>query len=268
MAGVLDPKDRAVELTIEGAVAHVTWSQPDRGNPFDPAFCAELCEAAIECDENPAVRAVLMRATGRFFSVGADLKWFGADREQLPRRLKAATADLHMAIARFARCDAPVVVAVQGPAVGGSVTLTAMADFAVAARSATFYAAFNAIGFVSDAGGTWYLPRRVGSRRAAEFIMLNETWTAEQAAGHGLLTAVVDDGELDGEARALAGRLAAGPTRTYGEMKRLLLSSADTPLETQLELEARAIARCGHTDDAWNAIQSVLARRPPEFTGR
>lgn len=266
--GTPAPPGRAVELEIKDSVANVTWSQPERGNPFDPQFCAEMCEVAIECDESPEVRAVLIRATGRFFSVGADLKWFGADRELLPRRLKAATADLHMAISRFARCDAPVVVAVHGPAVGGSVTLTAMADFALAARSATFYAAFNAIGFVSDAGGTWYLPRRVGSRKAAELIMLNQTWPADVAAANGLVTAVVDDEDLEAEATALARRLAAGPTRTYGEMKRLFLSSADTPLEAQLELEARAIARTGHTDDAWNAIQAVLAKSPPTFEGR
>lgn len=258
---------RAVELEILGGVGHVVLSQPDRGNPFDERFCSELCDASIECDENPAVRAVLIRAEGKYFSVGADLKWLGASRERLPYLLKKATSDLHMAVSRFARCDAPVVVAVHALATGGSVALTAMADFALAARSARFYAAYNAIGFVSDGAGTYYLPRRVGSRRAAEFILLNQTWSADEALGHGLLNRVVDDGDLAGEARALAEQLAAGPTATFGEMKRLLLSTTDQPLETQLELEARAIARCARTDDSWNAIQALLAKRPITYKG-
>lgn len=259
---------RAVELNLDRGVAHVTFAQPDRGNPFDQRFCSEMCEVAIECDENPEVRAVLIRALGRYFSVGADLKWLGQERESLPRHLKAATADLHMAIARLSRADPPVIVAVHGLAVGGAVALTAMADFALAGRAASFYAAFTGVGFVSDAGGTYFLPRRVGTRKAAQFILLNETWNADEAAAHGLISSVVDDDALEKEALSLATRVAEGPTRTYGEMKRLLLSTFDQPLDTQLELEARAIARCARTDDTWAAIQSVLAKRPPEFKGR
>lgn len=260
--------DRAVSFEVRAGVGHLTLSQPKRGNPFDQRFCSELCEVAIECDENPDVRAVLIRAEGKYFSVGADLKWLGADREQLSRRLKAATAALHMAIARLSRCDAPVVLAAHGLVTGGAVALTAMADFAVAARSARFYAAYNAIGFVSDGGGSYFLPRRVGTRRAAEFLLLNQNWSAEEALGHSLVSRVVEDAALEAESLALAAQLAAGPTRTYGEMKRLLLSTHDQPLDTQLELEARAIARCARTEDSWGAIQAVLDKRKPEFRGR
>lgn len=259
--------DRSVQFELRDHVAHVTLAQSERGNPFDQAFCSQLCEVAIDCDETPGVRAILIRAQGRYFSVGADLKWLGSERDQLPRRLKAATADLHMAISRFARCDAPVVLAAHGLVTGGSVALAAMADFALAARSARFYAAYNGIGFVSDGGGSYFIPRRVGTRRAAEFLMLNQLWTAEQAAEYGLVSRVVEDETLECEALALAQQIASGPTRTYGEMKRLLLSTHDQPLEAQLELEARAIARCAKTDDSWNAIQSVMAKRKPEFRG-
>ncbi|MGQ0620565.1 MAG: enoyl-CoA hydratase/isomerase family protein [Panacagrimonas sp.] len=260
--------DRAVTFELRDHVALLSLVQPQRGNPFDQRFCSELCEVAIECDENPDVRAVLIRAEGKYFSVGADLKWLGSDRGQLSRKLKAATADLHMAIARLSRCDAPVVLAAQGLVTGGAVALTAMADFAVAARSARFYAAYNAIGFVSDGGGSYFLPRRVGTRKAAEFVMLNQVWNAEEAVANGLISRVVDDAALEAEALALAQQIAAGPTRTFGEMKRLLLSTHDQPLDTQLELEARAISRCAKTQDSWDAIQAVLAKQTPRFSGR
>src|SRR5690606_18143059 len=125
-------------------------------------------------------------------------------------------------------------------------------DFAIAGQSARFYAAYNRIGFVADGAGTHFIPRRVGSRKATEFFLLNQMWDAETAAANGLVNRVVPDAELLDEARALARQLAAGPTRTYGEMKRLLATYTDLPMETQLELEAQAIARCARTDDCWN----------------
>jgi 2-(1,2-epoxy-1,2-dihydrophenyl)acetyl-CoA isomerase len=257
----------AITVTVADTVAEVVLSQPERRNPFDGAFCRELKEAANTCSEDDRVRAILIRAEGKYFSVGADLKWLGADRAAMPGLLKSATSDLHMAISRFARCNAPVVVAVHALATGGSVALTAMADFAIAARSARFYAAYNRIGYVSDGSGSWFIPRRVGSRRAAEFLMLNETWDAETALSTGLVSRLVDDDALLTEARALAAQLAAGPTQTFGEMKRLLLSTTDQPLETQMEFEAQAIARCARTADSWNAIQALMRRQEPVFEG-
>ncbi|MGH9000584.1 MAG: enoyl-CoA hydratase/isomerase family protein, partial [Acidimicrobiia bacterium] len=140
----------AMRFDVSEGVAQVTLAQPDRGNPIDASFCSELCDIATECDENPRIRAVLLRAEGPYFSVGADLKWLGAAREPLPRLLKASTAQLHMAMSRLSRADPPVVVAVHSLAVGGAVAFAAMADFTLAGRSARFYAAFTGIGFVCD----------------------------------------------------------------------------------------------------------------------
>lgn len=260
--------DRAVTTFVADGIAEVVLSQPDRGNPFDDAFCRELRDAANALSEDDRVRAILIRADGKYFSVGADIKWLGQDRSALPGLLKTATSDLHMAITRFARADAPVVVAIHALATGGAVALTAMADFALAARSARFYAAYNKIGFVSDGGGSYFIPRRVGSRRAAEFLMLNQMWDAETACTAGLVNRLVDDGTLLDEARELARQLADGPTQTYAAMKQLLLSTWDTPLEAQLEQEAQAIARSSRTDDSWNAIQSLLDKTEPRFDGR
>lgn len=258
----------AVTLTVADGIAEIVLAEPERGNPFDDVFCRALKDAANACSEDDRVRAILIRAEGKYFSVGADLKWLGRDRAALPLLLKSATSDLHMAVARFARGDAPVVIAVHALAAGGSTALTAMADFAIAGRSASFYAAYNRIGFVSDGSGSYFLPRRVGSRKAAEFLMLNERWDAETALANGLVSRVVDDADLLSEARALARQLADGPTRTFAEMKRLLLSTWDQPLETQLEFEAQAIARSSRTDDSWNAIQALRARATPSFEGR
>jgi 2-(1,2-epoxy-1,2-dihydrophenyl)acetyl-CoA isomerase len=256
-----------VALDIADGIAHVTFAEPDRGNPFDLDFCLALSRVATECDENAAVRAVLITAQGRYFTVGADLKTMTRDREALPRFIKDATVGLHSAISRFARMRAPVVLAAHSLVVGGGVALSAAADFCVAARSAKFYAAYTGIGLLCDGGGSTFLPRRVGVRRTAEFLMRNQTWTADEALGHGLVTEVVEDDALPAAALALATELAGGPTASFGEIKNLLLSTWEQPIEAQMELEARAMARVCRTDDAWTGVTEVAARRRPEFRG-
>ena len=256
-----------VELEIADGIAHVTFARPDRGNPFDLAFCTSLSRVATECDENRSVRVVLITARGPYFTVGADLKTMAADREALPRFIKDATVGLHSAISRFARMNAPVVLAAHALVVGGGVALSAAADFCLAARSARFYAAYTGIGLLCDGGGSTFLPRRIGVRRTTEFLMRNQTWTAEEAVAHGLVTDVVDDDALASAARGLAAELAAGPTASFGEIKNLLLSTWEQPVEAQMELEARAMARVCRTDDAWTGVTEVAARRTPVFRG-
>lgn len=255
----------AFRFEVKDGVGHMTLNQPERGNPFDRRFMAELNELATECTVNREVRAVLIDAVGRFFSVGGDLNQLTESRAALARFVSTATADLHMAVSRFARMSAPVVMAVHGLAAGGAVALAAGADFVLASPGAKFYAAFAGIGLAGDTGISYYLPRRMGPRRAAEFLMLNETLSAEDAWRDGLVTRVVEPDKLAEEAWALAARLAAGPTLAYGELKNLLISSSAEALESQLELEARAMARVAATDDAWNALLAVKAKAKPSF---
>jgi 2-(1,2-epoxy-1,2-dihydrophenyl)acetyl-CoA isomerase len=260
--------DAVVTLTVTDHIAHIALAQAERGNPLDARFCSDLSRIAASCDEDQDVRAVLITSSGRYFSVGGDLASLGRDRDALPAFLKSATADFHSAISRLARMDAPVVVAVHALAVGGAVSLAAAADFCLAARSASFYAGYTGIGLSCDGGATTFLPRRVGVRRTAEFLMRNQTWTAEQGARFGLISQVVEDAHLPAAAGELAAELATGPTRAFGELKNLLLSSGEQPLESQLECEARAIARTARTQDAWQGISAAAAKLAPTFVGR
>lgn len=257
----------SLEVDDDG-IAHVRLTQGDRGNPFDAAFCAELSAVIDLCDSDPAVRCVLITATGRFFSVGGDLRSLGADRAALRTFIKQATIGLHAGVSRMARMDAPVVLAVHALAAGGAVSFAAATDFCLAAESANFYAAYQGIGLAIDGGGSHSVPRRVGTRRATEFYLRNETWDAATAAANGLITAAVPDDELQDRALALARELAAGPTRSFGEVKNLLLSSYEQPLEGQLELEARAMTRVAETEDTWEGITAVASKRKPVYEGR
>jgi 2-(1,2-epoxy-1,2-dihydrophenyl)acetyl-CoA isomerase len=210
-----------------------------------------------------------MNARGKFFSVGGDIKTFTKDRDALPQFIKSASADLHVGISRFARMDAPLIMACHSLVTGGAVAVTAAADFAIATEDAKFYAAFTQIGFSCDSGQSHNLPRRVGHRKAFEFLARNQTWSSSEALEFGLLNQVVSSEEdLETESRNLAIELANRPTIAIGEIKRLLLSSYEQPLEAQLELESRALTRASATDDAWEGLNSVLEKRQPTFDGR
>lgn len=258
----------ALTLDMADGVAALRLTEADRGNPFDPRFCTELGHAATVCATRRDVRCVLIEAEGRFFSVGGDLRSMGNDGDEFADFISQATVGLHMAVARFARMDAPLVVAVHAPAAGAGVSITALADFAIASRNARFYAAYTGIGLAVDGGASHYLPRRVGSRRAKSFYLRNETWSAEQALEYGLVDEVVEDDALPEAARALAAELAAGPTKAFGHVRDLLANTWTTSLETQLEAEARAMVRTGRTADAPAAMAAVAAKEKPVFRGR
>jgi 2-(1,2-epoxy-1,2-dihydrophenyl)acetyl-CoA isomerase len=253
---------------IESGVARVTLTRADRGNPMDGPFCRDLCDVSTELSSRDDVRAVVLAAQGRFFSVGGDIRAFTRDLSQLPRIVRAWTADVHMAIVRFQRMNAPVIACVHGDVAGGAVSLAAMSDIVVAAEGVKFNAAFAMIGFCADSGSTISLTGRMGPARARRFLMLSETLEAKEAQAAGLVDFVTAPDTLAAKTDELAARLAAGPTLAFGAIKRTILSSRHESLETQLEHEAQALAALATTEDAREGLTAFAGRRKPVFTGR
>ena len=258
---------QSLRIERDGGLARLTFINAAKANPIDAVFCAELCEAAIELSEDRSVRCVLIAAEGKAFSFGGDIGSFVGDLAALPRNIKRWTTTLHSAIARFQRMDAPVVAAVHGVCAGGMSAFIAGADIVVAADDARFVAAYAGIGYSNDAGSSIMYARRMGSGRARKFLLLNETLDAPAALAAGLADEVVPRAGLEDRAEAVARQLAAGPTRAFGEMRRLMTSVADQPLETQLELEAQALARIAATADAREGLIAFAEKRQPTFCG-
>jgi 2-(1,2-epoxy-1,2-dihydrophenyl)acetyl-CoA isomerase len=252
---------------VEG-IARLTLNDPARGNPIDGPFCQSLCEAAIQLSENPAVRCVLLSAEGKAFSYGGDISAFVNELDALPLNIKRWTATLHSAVVRLQRMNAPIVSAVQGVCAGGMSGLVAGSDIVIAADNARFAAAYAGIGFSCDAGSSVMYSRRMGLARARKFLLLNETLTASQALGAGLVDEVVAADQLHARAMEVALQLALGPPLAIGETRRLLLSAQDSSLESQLELEAQALARIASTEDAREGLTAFAAKRKPIFKGR
>lgn len=257
----------SLRLEHDAALAIITLNRPEQANGIDMAMGRELMLAAIACDENPAVRAVLLTGSGRFFSAGGDLKSFAAMGPQIGAGIKELTTYLHAAISRLLRMEKPVLVAVNGMAAGAGFSLALCGDVVLAAHSARFALAYTAAGLSPDGGATWMLPRLIGLQRSRELMLLNRRLSAEEALAWGLVTRVVDDATLTDEALVLARQLAAGPGRAYGQVKQLLAGSFEHGLEAQMELEARAIAALSQSVDGQEGIQAFLDKRPAVFRG-
>ncbi|MDP1585193.1 MAG: enoyl-CoA hydratase-related protein [Bradyrhizobium sp.] len=259
---------RTVLLDFTAGVATLRLNRPDHGNAIDTDMADDLAEAATQVAERPDVRAVLIAANGPNFTVGGDLGLFaGTGREQLPNRLRRMIDSYHLAIERLTSIDAPVVAAVRGGAGGGGLGLLYAADMVVAADDARFALGYGALGLTADGGNTWFLPRMVGMRRAQELFLLNRRLTAQEALAFGLVSRLAPGDAVETEAAALAATLAAGPTRAFGAVRRMLRQSFETGLSDQLEAEKDSIVAASRSDDAKEGIAAFVAKRRPQFRG-
>ena len=258
----------SLTTTFEGGLASLTLTQPERGNPLDRAFIDELKERVLWLWQCEGLRCVLLRAEGRDFSFGGDLRSFHAPPGGLPRLVHEWTADLHVALQRLWALPVPLVAQVQGAVMGGSLSLMAGCDVVVAAQDCKFGSAFARIGLSCDSGTSATLTARMGMARARRFVMLAEVLGSEAALAAGLIDVVVPRERLAQEAEKIAHQFANGPTRAYGEIKRLFMRAGSAQLQSQLEEEALAIARVSATQDAAEGIQALLEKRAAVFVGR
>ncbi|HSF86335.1 MAG TPA: enoyl-CoA hydratase-related protein [Acidimicrobiia bacterium] len=248
-------------------VAIVTFNRPEHAHAMDRDTMYELMHAAIRCDEDPAIRAVIITGNGRFFSAGGDLASFSEAGDEAGMLLKEMTTYYHAAISRFSRMNAPIIAAVNGVAAGAGFSLVAACDMAIAAESAMFTSAYTAAALTPDGSSTYFVPRLVGMRRAMELMLTNRRLTAGEALEWGLINRVVPDDQLLDAAGELAAELAAGGTVAYGAVKRMLHESFANTLETQMEMEARSIAAMSHTHDGREGMDAFLNKRTPQYRG-
>lgn len=256
-----------IRFERDGHVARITFDRPDAAHAMDLPTMRDLMHAAITCDEDPSIRAVVITGSGRFFSAGGDLASFSSAGDEAGMLLKEMTTYFHAAVSRFSRMDAPIVAAVNGIAAGAGFSLVAACDLAIAAESALFTSAYTAGGLTPDGSSTYFVPRLVGMRRAAELMLTNRRLSAAEALEWGIVNRVVADDRLADESMELARALAAGPTLAFGAVKRMLHESLSGTLETQMEMEARSIAAMSHTADGREGIAAFVAKREPDYRG-
>jgi 2-(1,2-epoxy-1,2-dihydrophenyl)acetyl-CoA isomerase len=261
---------RPLVLTRKGDIAIISLSRPDAGNAIDMAFTDALKATAAELAQGDWARAIVLRAEGRLFCGGGDVGAFGAYIEEgrtaeFQSFLGALAHSLHDGIEALLALDAPLISAVQGAAAGAGMSLALAADFTYATPKAKFVPAYPGIGFSADGGMSWFLPRIVGERRAAQIMIANEAVDAAKALELGMVAEIITDEDFDAAVLARAETLAQGPRRAVGVIRRLIRQSLNTGLHDQLHAEAKGMAALSVSADVAEGLTALKSKRKPVF---
>ncbi len=263
---------QTILFDVTDGIARLTLNRPDRLNSFNTIMHAEVRAALAGLDSSsglPAARVLVITGAGRGFCAGQDLN----DRAVAPGGI---AADLGESIEKYykplvltlRRLPLPVIAAVNGVAAGAGANIALACDLVIAARSASFIQAFAKLGLVPDSGGTWFLPRLVGTARAMGLAILGEKLSAEQAQQWGLIWRCVEDAELAAAVDALARQLADAPTRSLARTKQAIYESWSRSLEEQLDVERDYQRELGGTADYAEGVAAFGEKRAPRFTGK
>jgi 2-(1,2-epoxy-1,2-dihydrophenyl)acetyl-CoA isomerase len=243
----------------------LTLNRPDVLNAVNAQMGAELLQALRDAERAAEVRCVLLAASGRGFCAGADLRERDPGRTSLGDLLRERYNGI---VARLRTMEKPVIAAINGVAAGAGCNLALAADLRIASERASFIEVFSRVGLIPDSGGTWLLPRLVGMGRALEMMFFADPVDAPTAERLGLVNRVVPHADLMARANEWAARLAAGPTRAYGLIKRGVNRALALDLEGALEYEAYLQEVAGRTEDHREGVAAFLAKRAPQYMGR
>jgi 2-(1,2-epoxy-1,2-dihydrophenyl)acetyl-CoA isomerase len=259
----------SILVSQDAGVLTITLNRPEKLNAFNPEMHQLLRRAIERAGDDAGIRAALITGSGRGFCAGQDLAERNVSPGAAPIDLSVSIGAYYNPLVRLLRgLPKPVVCAVNGIAAGAGANVALACDLVLAARSASFVQSFSRLGLVPDSGGTYFLPRLVGTARAMGLALLGEKLSAEDAERWGLIWKAVDDDKLLAQANALARALAAGPTKGYGLVKRAIYASAGNSLEVQLDLERDLQRDAGSSADYREGVSAFMEKREPRYQGK
>jgi 2-(1,2-epoxy-1,2-dihydrophenyl)acetyl-CoA isomerase len=260
--------DEQVKLEIRSGIGVITLNRAEAFNAFHASMIGNLAEKLIGLSRNADVVGVVLTGAGKAFCAGGDLKWLSASGMSHGATFHALAAAYHQAIVEIRRMPKPVVAAVNGLAAGGGFSMALACDFRVMDKSAIFRQAYTSNGLSVDGGGTFTLPRLVGSAKAMEILAFDRPISAEQALTWGLVTEVVENGQAVNRALDMVQEITKLPLSSFLASKKLLTDSFHTPFEHQLEKEREFLAWCADHPNGQEGIKAFLEKRSPVYNSR
>lgn len=255
-----------LSFSIDSGIAKIVLDRPKAGNTFNIDIAKEFEEVTRLCAFDKSVRVVVLTGNGKLFSGGGDLAYMLENEDALDVAIKALADSLHTSYSTLGRMKAPLLVAANGTAAGIGLNLALMGDITIAVEEAKFVASYTDVGLSPDGGLTYLLPRLVGVKRAKELIYTNRRLSAQEALDWGMITKVVSADKFEEEVDAMAKKLASGPSKSYGDVKALLNSSENESMESQMHLEALALASNAMSVDGKEGISAFANNRKPNFS--
>lgn len=258
-----------VKYEFDENVAVIQMNRPEALNALSLQLSRDL-RAAIEHAIRDNARAVVLTGSGRAFCSGGDLREMqkiGQAEGRVEAFLDEPLRALHDVILLIRETPVPFVAAVNGVCAGAGTNFALACDIVIAADDASFNEAFVRIGLSPDCGGTFFLPRAVGEKLAAELFMTGESVSAERAAQFGMINRVVPADDLMVDALMMARKLALAPTGAIGRIKKMMNASFSNDLAAQLALEAECQLESGRSADFREGVAAFFEKRSPNFEG-
>lgn len=251
--------------SLVDGIATITFNRPEAMNSFNKEMAEELEVLTNHVKSDAAIRALLLNGTGDLFMAGGDLRFFHEQLSSMPKGVMKIIRTLNASILNLMEMPKPVVASVHGSVAGVGMSFMLACDLVIAADNTKFTTAYSNIGITPDGGLTYHLSRLVGAKKAMEWLLLSGVFDATTAQSYGLINWVVAPEILREETRRVMQRLAVGPMQSYAHTKRLINSTWDHDLASQLELEALAFETCCATKDFGIGVKAFLQKKKPVF---
>jgi len=256
-----------LQFTVENGVGTLIMNRPDKFNAVTRDLALGMQPKLLEWSEDPTVRAIVLKGSGKAFCAGQDLNEV-MDPENKLDLSKIVAEHYNPLIKQIREIEKPVIGAINGVAAGAGANIALACDITIAAESASFIQAFSKIGLIPDSGGTYTLPRLVGYQKAAALMMLGDKVSAADAEKMGMIYKMVSDDQFEAEIKTVSEKLAQMPTKGLGLTKRALNYGLNNSLEKQLDIEEQLQTAAAQTEDYHEGVSAFLEKRKPEFKGK
>ncbi len=258
-----------IRYDVAERIATITLNRPERMNAFTWEMVDAWADALTRAQRDDDVAVIVVTGAGKAFCSGGDINNMGERQDRTPlQRKNELAAHVHRIPLALESVDKPVIAAINGAATGAGMDLALQCDLRYAAASARLGETYVRVGLVPGAGGTWFLPRLVGTAKALELFWTGDLIDAAEAERIGIVNRVVADGELPDHVRAVALKIANGPPLSVRFIKRAVYQGTRIDLRTSLDLISSHYAVVSSSADHKEAVAAYLEKRKPKFEGR